>query len=308
MRAAARAVLLFALASTLSFPSAATDCRSAQVALQVLGSGGPIADDGRASSGYLVWHRGRARVLVDAGGGSFVRYGEAGAKLEDLDLIALTHLHTDHVADLPALLKGGYFSSRTRPLPITGPNQGRHYPGTRAFLQGLFDPERGVFRYLSGYLDGSDDLFPLQTSEVDASSDRAHTVYDADGLRVQAVGVHHGPVPALGYLVTVENRRIAFSGDQNASRPGFARLIAGADLLVMDHAIGTNAGSVATNLHATPTAIGRLAAQAQVRSLLLSHLMARSLRDPDGNEAAIRQHYQGPLQRAEDLQCVALVP
>ena len=34
--------------------------------LQVLGSGGPVADDDRASSAYLVWHDGRARVLVDA--------------------------------------------------------------------------------------------------------------------------------------------------------------------------------------------------------------------------------------------------
>jgi len=32
------------------------------VAVQVLGSGGPIADDARASSGYLVWVDGRARA------------------------------------------------------------------------------------------------------------------------------------------------------------------------------------------------------------------------------------------------------
>ena len=39
------------------------------VILQILGSGGPIADDGRASSGYLVWVDGESRVLIDAGGG-----------------------------------------------------------------------------------------------------------------------------------------------------------------------------------------------------------------------------------------------
>ncbi|MDH3622059.1 MAG: MBL fold metallo-hydrolase, partial [Gammaproteobacteria bacterium] len=67
-----------------------------EVALQVLGSGGPIADDGRASSAYLVWVDGRARVLIDAGGGSFLRFGEAGARFEDLDFVGLSHLHTDH--------------------------------------------------------------------------------------------------------------------------------------------------------------------------------------------------------------------
>lgn len=284
------------------------DCRSAQVAVQVLGSGGPIADDARSASAYLVWHRGRARVLIDAGGGSFLRYGEAGARIEDLDLIALTHLHTDHAADLPALLKGGYFSERTRPLTIVGPDGGDHYPGIEAFVQALFDARQGAFRYLYGFLDGGDGLFPLQVREVAAGSDEARTVFSDDELRVEAVGVHHGPVPALGYLVTLAGKRIAFSGDQNASRAGFATMITGADLLVMDHAIGAGAGAVARNLHATPQAIGRLAAEARVKSLLLSHLMARSLRQPERNEALIRKAYDGPLQRAGDLACITLLP
>ncbi|MEK6194366.1 MAG: MBL fold metallo-hydrolase, partial [Deltaproteobacteria bacterium] len=79
-------------------------------ALQVLGSGGPIADDGRASSGYLVWVDGRSRFLVDAGGGVFLRFGEAGARFEDLEHISISHFHTDHSTDLVALLKSGYFS------------------------------------------------------------------------------------------------------------------------------------------------------------------------------------------------------
>ena len=56
--------------------------KDAGVVLQVLGSGGPIADDGRASSSYLVWVDGVARALVDVGAGSFLRFGEAGARFE----------------------------------------------------------------------------------------------------------------------------------------------------------------------------------------------------------------------------------
>jgi ribonuclease BN (tRNA processing enzyme) len=91
------------------------------VALQVLGSGGPIADDGRSSSSYIVWIDGKNRIMVDAGSGSFLRFGEAGARFEDLELIALSHYHTDHAAGLPALLKTGYFSTREIPLRISGP-------------------------------------------------------------------------------------------------------------------------------------------------------------------------------------------
>ncbi|MEM9057738.1 MAG: hypothetical protein AAGD86_09690, partial [Pseudomonadota bacterium] len=45
------------------------------LAVQVLGSGGPIADDGRASSSYVLWDRGRSVALIDAGSGAFLRFG-----------------------------------------------------------------------------------------------------------------------------------------------------------------------------------------------------------------------------------------
>ncbi len=73
-------------------------CSTVSLGVQVLGSGGPFAGTNRASSGYLVWREGRAVVMVDAGGGTYVRFGEAGARLNDLSLLAISHLHPDHVA------------------------------------------------------------------------------------------------------------------------------------------------------------------------------------------------------------------
>jgi len=57
--------------------------------------------------------------------------------MKDLDRIAITHLHTDHVVDLPALLKGGYFSDRTRPLPLLGPTGNRLFAAMDAFATGV---------------------------------------------------------------------------------------------------------------------------------------------------------------------------
>ena len=56
--------------------------------LLVLGSGGPGAA-GRAASSYLVFVDGDARILVDAGPGSFARLGEAKASLSDTDIVLL---------------------------------------------------------------------------------------------------------------------------------------------------------------------------------------------------------------------------
>ena len=276
--------------------------------MQVLGSGGPVADDARASSGYLVWLNGQSKLLVDAGGGIFLRFGEVGAQIEDLDLIAITHLHTDHVADLPALLKSGFFTNRTRPLLISGPSGSRLFPGINEFLQGQFDPEHGVFRYLSGYLDGSGGLFKLGIKEIPEDDRALQTVINSDGLLVQARGVHHGIVPALAYRVKVAGKLIAFSGDLSGDNLDFAKQIKRADLLFVDHAIPEDTTDrVARALHISPSDIGRLAHKAQARNLILSHRMARSLGQEKETLEAIRDHFAGRTVFAEDLECIKLI-
>ncbi|MCB1784947.1 MAG: MBL fold metallo-hydrolase [Gammaproteobacteria bacterium] len=277
-----------------------------RLALQVLGSGGPIADDARASSGYLLWIDGHARLLVDAGGGTFLRFGESGANIEDLEAILLTHLHTDHATDLPALLKGGYFSDRTRPLPVIGPDGAPGWPGVGAFMHGLFAPGSGVFRYLAGFLDGSDQLFETPVVEVDHRSRIAQTVIDEPNLEVRVIGVRHGVVPALGVLIEAGAWSIALTGDQNDDNPQFVELAKGANLLVVDHAIPASAGEVARALHLTPQAIGRMAAEARVGHLVLSHLMARSLRHLEQSRDIIGQRFAGPVSVAEDLACFVI--
>lgn len=287
----------------LAVPLKAFAACSAPVAVQVLGSGGPDSNDARASSGYLLWLDGEARLLVDAGGGVFLRFGEAKAKFESLDAVAITHLHADHVSDLPALLKSGFFGDRQRPLPIVGPSGGDVFPGMKEFMRALFDPKRGAFRYLSGYLDGSGGMVRADIVEMNAAAATPKAAFGNDRFKLTAIGVKHGPVPALGYLVEVRGRRIAFAGDQNGDNPAFAAMIKGADILVMDHAVPEMADPISRQLHARPSEIGLLAAKGGVGQLVLSHNMARSLGPLQENLAIIRQHYDGPIKVAEDLMC-----
>jgi len=78
-------LLIFFLSCPFQPSAAAQSCGSQGVAVQVLGSGGPELQDKRASSSYLVWQDGRPRILVDAGGGSALRFGESGAQMSQLD-------------------------------------------------------------------------------------------------------------------------------------------------------------------------------------------------------------------------------
>lgn len=294
---------ILCLVAFLAANLAQAACGAHGVAVQVLGSAGPVAADARASSGYLLRLDGRSRILVDAGGGVFLRFGEAGARIEDLDLIAITHFHADHVADLPALVKSGFFSERTRPLAISGPDGGGEFPALTEFLRAEFDADHGAFRYLSGALDGSAGLFKLVPVEIAASAKTPITAFHSDAFAVEAIGVPHGPVPALAYRIDVRGLHIVFSGDQNGGEPAFWALARDADLLVMAHAVPENADPVARKLHALPSVIGSNAAKSNVRHLLLSHLMARSLDTLAENLAIMRRNYHGPIDVAKDLGC-----
>jgi ribonuclease BN (tRNA processing enzyme) len=275
------------------------------VGLQVLGSGGPIADDDRASSGYIVWVDGRSRVLVDAGGGTFLRFGEAGASFVDLEFVGLSHFHTDHSADFPALLKSGNFSGREAPLPVAGPGPGGPFPGLSGWLDSMLAAGSGAYGYLSGYLDGSGRLVKLVPREIDRDTKDPVRVLDGD-LQIDALPVPHGIVPALGFRVTVADVSIVFASDQNGSSEAFTDFAKDASLLVMHLPVPEGATGTAVQLHAQPSRVASIAEEAGAGTLVLSHFMGRSLRDLDGNVAVVRAGYGGRVVVASDLACVVV--
>src|SRR6202007_432341 len=87
----------------------AQSCGATGVAVQVLGSGGPESQDKRASTSYLVWLNGKALVILDAGGGSVLRFGESGAQMSQADVFLFSHFHVDHSSDFPALIFSSWF-------------------------------------------------------------------------------------------------------------------------------------------------------------------------------------------------------
>jgi ribonuclease BN (tRNA processing enzyme) len=275
---------------------------NAPLAVQVLGSGGPIADDDRASAAYLVWVDGKPRVLVDAGGGSFVRFGQSGADFADLSAILLSHFHTDHAAELPALLKSAWFGPRTAPLPIVGPSGNARFPNLGGYLEALFG-RNGAYAYLGGFLKGGAGSFVLTPVVVDIGQSGAQTVYRDKRMTVSALPVPHGPVPALAFRVEVDKHVMVFAGDQNGSSENFTAFADGADLMVLHFAIPDDADPIARRLHATPARLCEMAAASGTHNLVLSHIMQRAWLQRDDGIASIRRHYSGPLSLASDLDC-----
>ena len=296
--------ILLARALTIAPEVAGQSCGARGVAVQVLGSGGPELQDQRASSSYLVWEDGRARVLVDTGGGSALRFGESGAEMARLDVILFTHFHVDHSGDFAALVKSSWFEDRKRPLPVYGPEGNEFMPATTEFVADFFG-ERGAYRYLSELLvAGEEGSYKLQPRNV-AGTAKPREAFHSRDLAASAVRVLHGGVPALAWRVEVGGKKIVFSGDTNGEG-GLRELAEGADLLVAHNAVPEGAVGVERKLHMPPSVIGEIAEAAQVKRLVLSHRMLRTLGKESQTQAKIATRYGGPVEFANDLDCFAI--
>jgi ribonuclease BN (tRNA processing enzyme) len=289
-------VCLLALLSLASGAFAQT-CAGNPVAVQILGSGGPAIKADRASAGYLLWAGDQAKVLIDAGGGTFLRFGESRAKLSDLAMVGVSHLHPDHTSDLPALLWTSQ-NVRREPLPIVGPSGNNAAPSFSTFLNRLFDEKTGAFQVLGGTLGGGQGGgVRLEVGVVDVTKVEPATVFDKDGLKVTALGIPHGPMPTLAYRVQTRDAAVVFSSDQTGTNPKFVEFAKGANALVMHLAIAAGATSP---LHAPPAVVGRIAQEAGVGRLILSHIGQYPL---DPAIAEVKKAYSGALTIGADLQC-----
>ncbi len=296
----------------VTMPSAASaqNCAPGPVTVQILGSGGPAINRERASTSYLLWAGGQAKMLIDIGGGTYMRFGQSQAKLSDLALVAISHLHPDHVSDLPALLWVSQ-QVRTEPLPIVGPSAGKGVAGPAGndvapdfptFLSRLFDDKNGAFPAMGGTLGGRGNGVRLNVSVVDVMKADPSTVFEGHGLKVTALGIPHANMPTLAYRVETQDGSIIFSSDQNGTNPNFVDFARNANVLIMH----LNAPVGATNpLHAAPAVVGRIAQETHAGRLIVSHI---GLTGPalDAAIADLKKAYTGPLTIGADLQCTPI--
>lgn len=286
-------------------PLEGQSCGTTGVAMQVLGSGGPESQDKRASTSYLVWENGNARVILDAGGGSALRFGESGAQMSQVAVFLFSHFHVDHSSDFPAMVFSSWFEDRKRPLPIFGPPGNGFMPATTEFVHDLFSDPHGVYRYLSELVEPGQGSYQLQAHNVIANSTPV-LVFRDEELALYAVRVIHGGVPALAWAVEIGGKRIVFSGDTNGEGNGLTQLAMNADLFVAHNSVPEGATGVERRLHMPPSVIGMIASNAHVKQLVLSHRMLRTLGKEKETEVEIRRLYTGPISFANDLDCFAL--
>ena len=281
-----------------------THCPSDGPWLQVLGSGGPELGDGRASTSYLIWLDGKARILVDTGAGSHQNFEKSGANFNDLDAIVFSHLHVDHSNDLPAFIKSSFFTGRKNDLAILGPDGNHLLPAMDVFLQRLFG-KQGAWPYLSSHLNPESSDYQLLATAFPTANSSVESIFKSPYVTISAVGVNHGALPAVAWRIDFANTKksIVFSGDMSGNRHTLEKLALNADMLVAHNAIPETAQGVARRLHMPPSVIGNIAAKSKVKNLVLSHRMQRTNNTKADTQKWVKKQYSGTMNFADDMAC-----
>jgi ribonuclease BN (tRNA processing enzyme) len=174
-------------------------------------------------------------------------------------------------------------------------------PSFTTFLSRLFDEKNGAFQVLGPTLGATQGKLGggvrLEASVVDANKAEPSTVFDQQGVTVTALGIPHGNLPTLAYRVQARDVSVVFSSDQTGTNPRFIEFAKGANVLIMHLAIAAGAKSP---LHASPAVVGRVAQEAGVGRLIVSHI---GLFDVDVAIAELKKFYTGPITVGADLQC-----
>jgi ribonuclease BN (tRNA processing enzyme) len=140
----------------------------------------------------------------------------------------------------------------------------------------------------------------LDISAVDVTRNEPTTVFERDGMKVTALTIPHGNIPALAYRVETRGVSIVFSSDQTGTNAKFVDFARGANVLIMHMAI---AAGTTNPLHAAPAVIGRIAQEAGVGRLIVSHIGPF---DVNAAVVEVKTTYSGSLTVGADLQCTAV--
>jgi len=282
-----------------------------RLSVTVLGSGGPIANAHRASSGYVVSIDGKARILVDAGGGTFERIGRSGLNLSTLEQILLTHMHIDHTSDLPAVVMHLYMLDRKTPIAVAGPTgrpgndaapeNASPQPGVGEFIRLLFGTD-GAWRYMNTFEGFGIDVHETPSAIADGAVHRipVDQILADSQVSLHAVAVPHGMIPAVAFRIDCGEDSIVFSGDISASTTALITLAKNCSLLVHDFALPER-DVPNGDLHAKPSAVARTAQQSGAQKVLLSHFMPAIEDDLAECVEIVRREYRGKIELAKDL-------
>lgn len=304
---------------------APVDSKGTQLVL--LGTqGGPNFNAERKECSNVVLVDGRP-YLVDCGYGALGQLKASGIGFRDIGNVFLTHLHDDHTSDLAALLSHQWTDGRLDPTRVIGPY------GTESLVEAAL-----AFAAANAAIRLVDEARSVQPADIFSGQDIDATaapteIFADDRVTVTSVENTHFPdstkeaVPyrSVSYRFDSRDRSVTISGD-TAYSENLVRLAEGSDVLLCEtiqveltrrnFERRVAAGAYADNpegiwkhivgTHSSTETAGRMAAEAGVGTLVLTHLVPGALMDvpDDVYLEGVRKAFDGKVIVGKDLMVI----
>jgi ribonuclease BN (tRNA processing enzyme) len=267
--------------------------------------GGPRVGGGRSNPSTLLLING-VPYVVDCGAGTSRQLMAAGVALNRLRYLFFTHLHADHMLEYGPMVYNGWVTGFRNRVDAYGP------PPLKSATQAFWEYVRLDVETRIESEGRPDPRHLLVANEFDSPG----IVLQNDDVKVTSAAVVHPPIKqAYGFRFDTWDRSIVISGDTNYA-PELVKLAQGADVLVHEALYLPGLDKVLARLpdaptlrkhlvdsHSVPEDVGRVAAQAQVKTVVLSHLVPGD--DPDITDDmwsdGVRKHFKGQVIVGKDL-------
>ncbi|MGZ5400531.1 MAG: guanitoxin biosynthesis MBL fold metallo-hydrolase GntH [Nocardioides sp.] len=279
-----------------------------EIRVTVLGSGDPWIRRSQASGSLLieVGNPERDFFFFDLGSGAMANFNALSLPVEATTKVFLSHLHADHIGDIPGLVGSLAKAGRVDPVEIWGGASEDPDLGLAAFVEHMgkamaWDTAsvRGV-RPTTG--------FAMVGHEI--PFDRPETIYERNGVTISCFPAIHGLSGAVGYTVAYAGLKVVFSGDTRPCKHVVDAAV-GADLLIHECFQSPAVYARTTGLpletalqitrlaHTVPDQIGQILAMTKPRMGALWHLDVTP--GVGGVFDEVAAHYAGPVTVTQDF-------
>ena len=294
---------------TAPFVPGAEEVAPGELRVTILGSGDPFVRPSQASASVLieVGNPERDLFFFDLGSGALKNFDGLRLPVTATTKVFLSHLHADHVGDMPPLLYSLAKAGRRDPVEVWGPGGATEALGTHAYARALQAAHAWDMESLNGHPGQSG----ARAVTTEVPYDSSATVYERNGVTITSFPVIHIQDGAVGYRLDFAGRSVVFSGDTRPCRT-LVDAADGAALLIHEtfpapDVYAQKAGvppafaeMIVNSVHTSPTMAGKVFARVGARMSVMFHLAV----DHDTVGSAFRDmrtRYDGPVTIAQDL-------
>lgn len=281
-----------------------------EVRVTILGSGDPFVKPSQASASVLmeVGNDEHDFFFFDLGSGALAHFNGLKLPVTATTKVFLTHLHADHVGDMPTLIWSLAKSGRSAPVEVWGPAGETERLGTLAYTKHL----EAAHAWDTETMKGHPGEGGARTITTEIPYDKPIVVYERNGVKISSFPVVHSIKGAIGYRLDYKGRSVVFSGDTLPCEALVEACKGGVDLLIHESFPSASVFSKKANVsiehaeiiankgHTTPEMAGKIFKKANARMSVMWHLVVDH--DTVGPAyAEVRSQYEGPVTIAQDL-------